>query len=124
GGRLAAVGQRLVESSAKAIIKQSLDGLNEAVKARAGAASGGGGGGGGASASGQNADAPDGLDTSPSSGAPATPTPTPKKPSQAKFAANVAREVARDIIPAPVRIGLAIVAVAALLYVLYLLFLG
>ena len=29
GGRLAAVGQRLVESSAKAIIKQSLDGLNE-----------------------------------------------------------------------------------------------
>lgn len=35
GGRLASVGQRLVESSAKAIIKQSLDGLNESVQARA-----------------------------------------------------------------------------------------
>jgi len=36
GGRLASVGQRLVESSARAIIKQSLDGLNESVRARAG----------------------------------------------------------------------------------------
>lgn len=35
GGRLASVGQRLVESSARAIIKQSLDGLNESVRARA-----------------------------------------------------------------------------------------
>lgn len=52
GGRLAAVGQRLVESSAKAIIRQSLDGLNEAVKARAAGAgasgSGASGAGGGA----------------------------------------------------------------------------
>lgn len=36
GGRLASVGGRLMESSAKAIIKQSLDGLNGAVKARSG----------------------------------------------------------------------------------------
>lgn len=34
GGRLASVGQRLIESSAKAIIKQSLDGLNDSVRAR------------------------------------------------------------------------------------------
>ena len=34
GGRIASVGQRLLDSSAKAIIKQSLEGLNEALKAR------------------------------------------------------------------------------------------
>ena len=34
GGRIASVGQRLVDSSAKAIIKQSLDGLNATMKAR------------------------------------------------------------------------------------------
>lgn len=121
GGRLAAVGQRLVESSAKAIIKQSLDGLNEAVKARAGAGGGGtsggpGGGaadGGGASDSGASGDSGGG-----------TPPPAPKKPSQAQFATNVAKEVVADIIPAPVRYGIAVVVIAGLLYLLYTLFLG
>ena len=102
GGRLAAVGQRLVESSAKAIIKQSLDGLNEAVKARAGAAGGGSDSRGGAPA----------------------PPPAPGKPSQAQFASNVAKEVVADVIPAPVRYGIAIVVIAGLLYLLYTLFLG
>ncbi len=41
GGRLASVGQRLMESSAKAIIKQSLDGLNVSVKERGAAADAG-----------------------------------------------------------------------------------
>ncbi|MEL6760658.1 MAG: carbon monoxide dehydrogenase subunit G [Myxococcota bacterium] len=35
GGRIASVGQRLLEASAKAIVKQSLDGLNEIMKQRA-----------------------------------------------------------------------------------------
>ena len=35
GGRIASVGQRLIDSSAKAIIKESLEGLNANVKARA-----------------------------------------------------------------------------------------
>ncbi|MEO0459718.1 MAG: carbon monoxide dehydrogenase subunit G [Myxococcota bacterium] len=34
GGRIASVGQRLLEASAKAIVKQSLDGLNEIMKRR------------------------------------------------------------------------------------------
>lgn len=127
GGRLAAVGQRLVESSAKAIIKQSLDGLNEAVKARADSASGGDGDDGAPAGSAEPGDdEPGGAgdETKPSATRPPPIPPAPKKPSQARFAANVAREVVRDIIPAPVRVGLAIVVVAALLYVLYLLFLG
>lgn len=37
GGKIASVGQRLVETSARAIVKQSLDGLNENIKIRAAA---------------------------------------------------------------------------------------
>ena len=40
GGRIASVGQRLLDSSSKAIIKQSLEGLNAQVAARAAAAAG------------------------------------------------------------------------------------
>ena len=40
GGRIASVGQRLIDSSAKAIIKESLEGLNANVKARANVAEG------------------------------------------------------------------------------------
>ena len=94
GGRLASVGQRLVESSAKAIIKQSLDGLNASVQARGAAA-----------------------DT----GADDPPAPEAKPPSQTAFAANVAREVARDLVPPWVRNTAAAVAVVLILYVIYVL---
>lgn len=101
GGRLASVGQRLVESSAKAIIKQSLDGLNEAVKARA-----------------QAADAP-----SQEVAGDVTPMPPPKRqtpPSQTQFAANVAREVAKDLLPRPIRYVLIAAAVLAVLLAAWL----
>ena len=79
GGRIAGVGQRLLDSSAKAIIKQSLEGLNETLKARSAAAAG---------------------------GEPAeTAAPAPRAPSQAEFAARVTKEVAKDLIPKPVLIG-------------------
>ena len=42
GGRIASVGQRLMESSAKAIIKQSLEGLNTTLKAQIAAQAAGG----------------------------------------------------------------------------------
>jgi hypothetical protein len=100
GGRLAAVGQRLVESSARSVIKQSLDGLNEAVKARAatGAA----------------------VATGAAPAAPAAAAPgAPKRHSQAEFAANVARDVAADMIPGAVRWGLGIAVLVAVLYFIY-----
>jgi hypothetical protein len=40
GGRIASVGQRLLDSSSKAIIKQSLEGLNAQVVARSATAAG------------------------------------------------------------------------------------
>jgi carbon monoxide dehydrogenase subunit G len=90
GGRIASVGQRLLDSSAKAIIKQSLDGLNETLKARSSAAGG--------------------------NEAVETAVLTPQPPSQTEFAARVAKEVAKDLIPKPVLIGGAILLVLLLLY--------
>lgn len=87
GGRIASVGQRLLESSAKAIIKQSLEGLNGTLKARS---------------------AGDESEVAP-----------PEAPSQAEFAASVAKEVAKDFVPKPVLI--AIVAVVVLLILFFLL---
>lgn len=122
GGRLASVGQRLVESSAKAIIKQSLEGLNDAVKERA--ASAGAEGEAAEAAPGAQSGAAGGEQAG-SAGAAAGPgggSPRPKKkpPSQASFAANVAKDVARDVIPAPVRWAGGILVAALLVYFVYL----
>ncbi len=95
GGRIASVGQRLLDSSAKAIIRQSLEGLNETLKARAAAA------------------------TSPD--APTEVLPTIQAPSQAEFAARVAKEVAKDLVPKPVRIAAAVLVLLLILLVLYFL---
>jgi len=89
GGRIASVGQRLIDSSAKAIIKESLEGLNANVKARASVAEG------------EEAEI--------------------IQASQAEFATKVAKEVAKDLIPPPVRtalIVLALVGIGALIYLL------
>jgi carbon monoxide dehydrogenase subunit G len=90
GGRIASVGQRLLDSSAKSIIKQSLEGLNETLKARSAAAAG---------------------------GEPVvTADLTAHAPSQAEFAARVTKDVAKDLIPKPVLIGGAILLILILLY--------
>jgi carbon monoxide dehydrogenase subunit G len=89
GGRIASVGQRLIDSSAKAIIKESLEGLHANIKARA------------AVAEGEQAEV--------------------IQASQAEFATKVAKEVAKDMVPPPVRtalIVLALVGVGALIYFL------
>lgn len=89
GGRIASVGQRLIDSSARAIIKESLEGLNANVKARANVAEG------------EEA--------------------VVIQASQTEFATRVAKEVAKDLIPPPVRtalIVLALVGIGALIYLL------
>ncbi|MAT99647.1 MAG: carbon monoxide dehydrogenase [Anaerolineaceae bacterium] len=71
GGRLASVGQRLLDTSANAIIRQSLEGLGQQVQARMMA----------------DASSELGMDE-----APAPPTP----PSQAQFAAGVAKNLVEE----------------------------
>jgi len=91
GGRIASVGQRLLDSTAKALTKQSLDGLNAQIEARmqppAPAAEAG---------------------ASAGTAAPAAPAP-PKAPSQMQFATGVAKTMIEDALPedkTPVYVGL------------------
>ncbi|MBE7474391.1 MAG: carbon monoxide dehydrogenase subunit G [Anaerolineales bacterium] len=83
GGRIASVGQRLLDSSAKALTRQSLDGLHEQIKARLQA----------------NAThhAEEAL-----LGEPSPPSPV-AVPSQTEFALGVAKHLVDDLVPAPQR---------------------
>lgn len=72
GGRLAGVGQRLLDSSAKSIARQGLEGLERLL---------------------------DSLQNAETHMAPGAPAPLPEAPSQTEFAARVARDVAADLVP-------------------------
>jgi carbon monoxide dehydrogenase subunit G len=102
GGRIASVGQRLIESSARAIVKQSLEGLDAAIQARAAAARAVAAAGGSAEAA--------------AAAAAAVAAAAVDKPSQAAFAAGVAKEVARDLIPPAARYALVVLVVALLVW--------
>ena len=107
GGRIASVGQRLLDASAKSIVRQSLEALNEYLKVQMAAQ--------------QVADsAEEGMDQELAETA--VSTPEYKPPSQTQLAANVARDVANDLIPERYRIPVAIGVVAAILLILYLIF--
>ncbi len=112
GGRIASVGQRLLDTSARSIIRQSLEGLNEYLKVRAAQQA----------AVGMAA-------TAPAASAPATAqapmpagaVPAYKPPSQTQVALNVARDVFNDLIPAqwrPVVIGAGIVVLVLLIWLI------
>ncbi|MFL6201905.1 MAG: SRPBCC family protein [Thermoanaerobaculia bacterium] len=72
GGRVAAVGQRLLESSAKSITRQGLEGLARELAA---------------------------MGETEAAVAPTIPPPPPVQPTQAEIAARVASDVARDLVP-------------------------
>ncbi|HEX7180483.1 MAG TPA: carbon monoxide dehydrogenase subunit G [Thermoanaerobaculia bacterium] len=92
GGRVAGVGQRLLESSAKAVTRQGLEGLSRELRA---------------------------MKEATATSAPVVP---PAAPTQAEFAARVAGDVARDLVPPENRLwviggGLALLAILALLLI-------
>ncbi|MEM7111701.1 MAG: carbon monoxide dehydrogenase subunit G [Chloroflexota bacterium] len=104
GGRIASVGQRLMDTSAKAIIRQSLEALNEYLKVQAAA-----------QAAAQAAEA---TEEEVAEAVAQAPVPEYVPPSQAELAANVAKEVAGEMIPAqyrPYLIGAAVVIVILIL---------
>jgi len=92
GGRIAQVGQRLLESSAKAITRQSLDGLNKQVLARA-----------------QGDASPDGA------GATAAEVAPVEAPSEMEFAMGMAKSMLEDMAP-PEHRSLLIAVGAGLLF--------
>ncbi|MFL6195290.1 MAG: SRPBCC family protein [Thermoanaerobaculia bacterium] len=92
GGRIAGLGQRLVESSAKSITRQGLEGLGRELAAM-----------------------------KPEEPTAAPPPPAPAPPTQAEVAARVAGDVARDLVPEarrPWLIGGALLLLAALVFFL------
>jgi hypothetical protein len=98
GGKIASVGQRLLESSAKALTKQSLDGIAEQIRARMGAQQ--------AQAAAQTSSS---LQAS---------TPALKQTTQTQFVLGVTRHFLSDAIP-PERRPLAVGGVALLALIIY-----
>ncbi|MFQ5612787.1 MAG: carbon monoxide dehydrogenase subunit G [Anaerolineae bacterium] len=94
GGRIASVGQRLMDSSARALTNQALDALHQQVKARAQGREG------------------------------SEPPPAVEAPSQSQFAVGVAREVLADLVPSEERPRMLAVGLAVLGMVLMLRFLS
>ena len=105
GGRIASVGQRLLDSSARSIIRQSLDGINEYLKLQqivqeAAVA-------GGAATEEEIAEAVAQIEM-----------PTYQPPSQTNMALTVAKDVADDFIPAQYRPTIVAVLVFIFLMIL------
>ncbi len=156
GGKIASVGQRLVEVSARAITKQSLEGLHENIKIRAEASAQAAA----AKKARQEAKAEEPIaevaqadgavapeeveappadakvpvtesasppsaevESSPPAAAedqePEPPAPVLKKVDQAAFAASVAKEVSRELVPAPVRIALVLGVLALVAWLVW-----
>ncbi len=102
GGRIASVGQRLLETSAKSIIRQSLEGLNEYLRLQV------------ASQAAAEAGVEEGAEAMAAA-------PQYKPPSQTAVAVNVAKDVAGDIVPPryrPVLIGVVAIVVIVILYLI------
>jgi len=96
GGRIASVGQRLLDSSARVVTRQALDGLEEQVRARTRAPAAGG------------AEATEGA-------AP------PEAPSQAEFAAGFFKGLLAELIPPerrPLAAGIAVIVLLAIVILL------
>jgi hypothetical protein len=93
GGRIASVGQRLLDSSAKALTKQSLDNLNKQIEALAAQA-----------------------------GSVAASPPPAAAPSQTEFAAGVAKNMLADMFPPhyrPVLIVIGLIVLAIIAYLIW-----
>lgn len=110
GGRIASVGQRLLDTSAKAIVRQSLELLNEYLKAQV------------AAQSVVNAASTSEEEQAAGSQTAAAEVPKYQPPSQTKLAANLAKDVAGEIIPPqyrPLIIGAVVLLIIILLIVIF-----
>jgi carbon monoxide dehydrogenase subunit G len=118
GGKIASVGQRLIDASARAIVKQSLEGLNERVKAMPPPPPPAGVAGAGVPPAAVGAPEPiTDAELSPPPPPPPPPAMMPAKPTQAEFAARVAAEVTKELFPAR-KVALLLVALL-ITFILY-----
>ena len=120
GGRIASVGQRLIDSSAKSIIKQSLEGLHQYIKAKnavvvAAKASA-------AAAAADVVSAEEAAAARQAAVAAAVAAVEPPKiaaPSQRQVATNVAKDVARDVVQDNRTLIYAVVAIIVIILLVW-----
>lgn len=99
GGRIASVGQRLIESSAKSITHQSLEGLHTYVKAKAEAVATAQKAAEEAAAAAKSAEEAETARQAALAAAAKVEAPKISAPSQTQVAATVARDVMQDMVP-------------------------
>jgi len=107
GGRIASVGQRLLDASAKSIIRQSLDGLNDYLITQKSTH---------VAAQAAGVSEEEGTDVQVQA-----PVSNYKPPSQASVAKNVARDVAGNLVPVqyrPLAIGLFVIIIVVILFLI------
>lgn len=113
GGRIASVGQRLLDSSAKAITRQSLDSLNKQIQARHQAST----------ASSEQSSSPETASPGPTPSAPSPSASSVEAPSQVEFGLGVARELLNDMISPerrmPLVVGLVVLLVLIFAFILW-----
>ena len=98
GGRIASVGQRLIESSAKSITNQSLDGLHQYIKAKAAAVAAATAAADAAAAGAKSAEEAAAARQAVLAAAAAVEAPKIEAPSQTQIAATVAKDVIQDML--------------------------
>ncbi len=108
GGRIASVGQRLLDASSKSIIRQSLEGLNDYLTVQYAAQTA--------------AEAAGATEEEAAEAVAQAEVQEYKPPSQTSVAMNVAKDVAGDMVPPRYRPALIALGVVVLLVILYLIF--
>ena len=120
GGRIASVGQRLIDSSAKSIIKQSLEGLHQYIKAKNAVVV--------AAKAAADAAAADAISAEEAAAArqaavaaavAAVEPPKIAAPSQRQVATNVAKDVARDVVQDNRTLIYAVVAIIVIILLVW-----
>lgn len=123
GGRIASVGQRLIESSAKSITNQSLEGLHQYIKAKSEAIAAAHVAADAAAAAAQSTEEAEATrQAAVAAAVAAVEAPKMEAPSQAKVAATVAKDVMQDMVPANRRPLIYTIVAIVVILILVLLF--
>jgi carbon monoxide dehydrogenase subunit G len=113
GGRIASVGQRLLDSSAKAITRQSLDSLHKQIQARHQTPT----------ASSDQSSSRETASSGPMTSAPSSPASSVEAPSEVEFGLGVARQLLHEVISPerrmPLVIGVVVLLVLIFAFILW-----
>jgi carbon monoxide dehydrogenase subunit G len=114
GGKIASVGQRLIDSTARSIVRQALEGLNEYLKVKAAEEA--------AAKALSSPSAESSHSVTEHHETPSSPAPTYTPPSQSQVAFNVVRDVFNDTVPEQYQPLVALIVIGFIISLLWQLF--